>query len=159
IWITAEKQGVKAGTFFWPWVIPLERRILTILRWLKLSDKERPYVYAVHSEQPDTFGHRLGPLSSELDNPLREIDNIIGQLMNGLKQMNLHRCVNVIIVGDHGMEETHCDRTEFLSSYPLNLDDIMLIPGSIGRIRPRDAKSTTYDPKVVVGNLTVSIAT
>lgn len=38
----------------------------------------------------------------QLDNPLREIDNIIGQLMNGLKQMKLHRCVNVIIVGDHG---------------------------------------------------------
>lgn len=26
----------------------------------------RPYVYAIHSEQPDTFGHRLGPLSSEV---------------------------------------------------------------------------------------------
>lgn len=26
----------------------------------------RPYVYAVHSEQPDSFGHRLGPLSSEV---------------------------------------------------------------------------------------------
>ncbi|KAK1789432.1 hypothetical protein P4O66_015361, partial [Electrophorus voltai] len=101
IWITAEKQGVKAGTFFWPWVIPLERRILTILRWLHLPDDERPHVCAVHSEQPDTFGHRLGPLSNELDNPLREIDNIIGQLMNGLKQMNLHRCVNIILVGDH----------------------------------------------------------
>lgn len=81
-------------------------------------------MYAVHSEQPDTFGHRLGPLSSEvsgglstgssvrtpvsrwcrvqLDNPLRELDNVIGQLMNGLKQMDLHRCVNVIVVGDHG---------------------------------------------------------
>uniref|UniRef100_A0A1A7YYN6 Ectonucleotide pyrophosphatase/phosphodiesterase 2 n=2 Tax=Iconisemion striatum TaxID=60296 RepID=A0A1A7YYN6_9TELE len=154
IWITAEKQGVKAGTFFWPWVIPLERRILTMLHWLNLPDDERPYVYAVHSEQPDTFGHRLGPLSSELDNTLTDLDNVIGQLMNGLKQMNLHRCVNVIIVGDHGMEEAHCDRTEFLSSYPLNLDDIMLIPGSIGRIRPRDSRSTTYDPKVVVANLT-----
>uniref|UniRef100_A0A3Q3A3D5 Ectonucleotide pyrophosphatase/phosphodiesterase 2 n=1 Tax=Kryptolebias marmoratus TaxID=37003 RepID=A0A3Q3A3D5_KRYMA len=128
---------------FFSRVIPIERRILTILHWLHLPDDERPYVYAVHSEQPDTFGHRLGPLSSELDNPLREIDNIIGQLMNGLKQMNLHRCVNVIIVGDHGMEEAHCDRTEFLSSYPLNLDNIVLIPGSIGRIRPRDPKSTT----------------
>uniref|UniRef100_A0A8D0CVF2 Ectonucleotide pyrophosphatase/phosphodiesterase 2 n=1 Tax=Sander lucioperca TaxID=283035 RepID=A0A8D0CVF2_SANLU len=143
IWITAEKQGVKAASFFWPWVIPLERRILTILRWLHLPDDERPYVYAVHSEQPDTFGHRLGPLSSELDNPLREIDNIIGQLMNGLKQMNLHRCVNVIIVGDHGMEEAHCDRTEFLSSYPLNIEEIALIPGSLGRIRPREPKSPT----------------
>ncbi|XP_055013525.1 ectonucleotide pyrophosphatase/phosphodiesterase family member 2-like [Boleophthalmus pectinirostris] len=159
IWITAEKQGVKAASFFWPWVIPLERRILTILNWLHLPDDVRPYVYAVHSEQPDTFGHRLGPLSSELDNPLREIDNVIGQLMNGLKQMNLHRCVNVIIVGDHGMEEAHCDRTEFLISYPLNIDEINLIPGSLGRIRPRDPKSPTYDPRVVVANLTCKMPT
>lgn len=159
IWITAEKQGVKAASFFWPWVIPLERRILTILRWLHLPDDVRPYVFAVHSEQPDTFGHRLGPFSSELDNPLREIDNIIGQLMNGLKQMNLHRCVNVIIVGDHGMEEAHCDRTEFLSSYPLNIEEINLIPGSLGRIRARDPKSTTYDPRVVVANLTCKMPT
>uniref|UniRef100_A0A667XU24 Ectonucleotide pyrophosphatase/phosphodiesterase 2 n=1 Tax=Myripristis murdjan TaxID=586833 RepID=A0A667XU24_9TELE len=102
----------------------------------------QPYVYAVHSEQPDTFGHRLGPLSSEVCVCVC-IDNIIGHLMNGLKQMNLHRCVNVIIVGDHGMEEAHCDRTEFLSSYPLNIDEIALIPGSLGRIRPQDPKSTT----------------
>ncbi|CAL8299680.1 unnamed protein product [Lota lota] len=129
-------------------VIPLERRVLTILRWLSLPDDERPYVYAVHSEQPDTFGHRLGPLSSELDNPLKEIDNIIGQLMTGLKQMNLHRCVNVIVVGDHGMEEAHCDKMEFLSSYPLNIDEISLIPGSLGRIRPRDPKSTTSSLKL-----------
>lgn len=45
---------------------------------------------------------RLTLLSLQLDNPLRELDNVIGQLMNGLKQMNLHRCVNVIVVGDHG---------------------------------------------------------
>lgn len=42
-----------------------------------------------------------------------------------------------------GMEEAHCDRTEFLSSYPLNIEEIMLIPGSLGRVRPRDPKSTT----------------
>ncbi|KAG5264924.1 hypothetical protein AALO_G00259510 [Alosa alosa] len=153
IWITSVKQGVKAGTFFWPWVIPLERRILTILRWLHLPEEERPYVYAVHSEQPDTFGHRLGPLSNELDNPLREIDNIIGQLMNGLKQMNIHRCVNFMLVGDHGMEEAHCDRTEYLSSYSLNVDDFHLIHGSSGRMRPKN-RTAPYDPKEIVANLT-----
>ncbi|KAJ8273131.1 hypothetical protein GJAV_G00097790 [Gymnothorax javanicus] len=154
IWITSVKQGVKAGTFFWPMVIRMERRILTILQWLHLPDDERPYVYAVHSEQPDTFGHRLGPMSKELNNPLKEIDKIIGQLMNGLKQMNLHRCVNIILVGDHGMEEAHCDRTEFLSSYPLNVDEIILLPGSLGRIRPRYPNTSKYDPKAIVANLT-----
>uniref|UniRef100_A0A8K9XTH8 Ectonucleotide pyrophosphatase/phosphodiesterase 2 n=1 Tax=Oncorhynchus mykiss TaxID=8022 RepID=A0A8K9XTH8_ONCMY len=153
IWITAVKQGVKAGTFFWPVSIPLERRVLTMLQWLHLPDGERPYVYAMHSEQPDTFGHKLGPMSTELNNPLKEIDKIIGQLMDGLKQMKLHRCVNIIMVGDHGMEEAHCDRTEFLSSYmPATVDDIILIPGSLGRIRsryPNNSKCDTWNRVVL----------
>uniref|UniRef100_A0A8C5AYQ6 SMB domain-containing protein n=1 Tax=Gadus morhua TaxID=8049 RepID=A0A8C5AYQ6_GADMO len=95
---------------------------------------------------------------TQLDNPLKEIDNVIGQLMTGLKQMGLHRCVNVIVVGDHGMEEAHCDKMEFLSSYPLNIDEISLIPGSLGRIRARDPNSITYDPRVVVANLTCKMA-
>ncbi|TSL82490.1 Ectonucleotide pyrophosphatase/phosphodiesterase family member 2 [Bagarius yarrelli] len=137
IWITSVEQGVKAGTFFWPVTIPLERRVLTMLQWLSLPDAERPYVYAMHSEQTDAYGHKLGPESPEISNPLKEIDRVTGQLMDGLKQMNLHRCVNIIMVGDHGMEEAHCDRTEFLSSYMSNVDDIILIPGSLGRIRAR----------------------
>ncbi|XP_062320727.1 ectonucleotide pyrophosphatase/phosphodiesterase family member 2 isoform X2 [Osmerus eperlanus] len=154
IWITAMKQNVKAGTFFWPVVIPSERRVLTMLQWLHLPDGERPYVYAMHSEQTDTVGHKLGPMSPELNNPLKEIDKIVGQLMNGLKQMRLHRCVNIILVGDHGMEEAHCDRTEFLSSYMSNVDDIILIPGSLGRIRSRYPNNPKYDSKSVVANLT-----
>uniref|UniRef100_A0A671YBM2 Ectonucleotide pyrophosphatase/phosphodiesterase 2 n=1 Tax=Sparus aurata TaxID=8175 RepID=A0A671YBM2_SPAAU len=114
----------------------------------------RPYIYAMHSEQPDTYGHKMGPMSTELNNPLRVIDRIVGQLMNGLKQMKLHRCVNIILVGDHGMEEAHCDRTEFLSNYLTNIDDIILIPGSLGRIRSRYPNNPNYDPKAVVANLT-----
>ncbi|KAM8733897.1 autotaxin isoform 1-T1 [Acanthopagrus schlegelii] len=154
IWITAIKQGVKAASFFWPVSIPLERRILTMLQWLHLPEGERPYIYAMHSDQPDTYGHKMGPMSTELNNPLRVIDRIVGHLMNGLKQMKLHRCVNIILVGDHGMEEAHCDRTEFLSNYLTNIDDIILIPGSLGRIRSRYPNNPNYDPKAVVANLT-----
>ncbi|XP_062848697.1 ectonucleotide pyrophosphatase/phosphodiesterase family member 2 isoform X2 [Trichomycterus rosablanca] len=154
IWITSVKQGVKAGTFFWPIGIPLERRVLTMLQWLHLPDSERPYVYAMHSEPTDAYGHKLGPDSAEISNPLKEVDKIVGQLMNGLKQMKLHRCVNIIMVGDHGMEEAHCDRTEFLSSYMFNVDDIILIPGSLGRIRARHPNNSKYDAKAVVANLT-----
>uniref|UniRef100_A0AAQ4QM14 SMB domain-containing protein n=1 Tax=Gasterosteus aculeatus aculeatus TaxID=481459 RepID=A0AAQ4QM14_GASAC len=117
IWITALKQGVKAASFFWPVAERVSPpRALTF----------RPYVYAMHSEQPDAYGHKMGPMSAELNNPLRMIDRIVGQLMDGLKQMKLHRCVNIILVGDHGMEEAHCDRTEFLSNYMTNVDDIIL---------------------------------
>lgn len=33
---------------------------------------------------------------------LERVDRIMGQLMNGLKQINLHRCLNIIILADHG---------------------------------------------------------
>uniref|UniRef100_A0A8B9HHD0 Ectonucleotide pyrophosphatase/phosphodiesterase 2 n=1 Tax=Astyanax mexicanus TaxID=7994 RepID=A0A8B9HHD0_ASTMX len=112
--------------------IPLERRVLTMLQWLHLPDAER----------------------SVSPHPLKEIDKVVGQLMDGLKQMKLHRCVNIILVGDHGMEEAHCDWTEFLSSYMSNIDDIILIPGSLGRIRARHPNNSKYDAKAVVANLT-----
>ncbi|XP_034980856.1 ectonucleotide pyrophosphatase/phosphodiesterase family member 2 isoform X2 [Zootoca vivipara] len=205
IWITAAKQGVRAGTFFWSTMIPHERRILTILQWLTLPDNERPYAYAFYSEQPDIAGHRYGPFSSEessfgspltpskrpkrkitpkrrqkrrvdsskkrrkapraeqysaesrrnkMLHPLREIDKILGQLMDGLKQLNLHRCVNIIFVGDHGMEDAACERTEYLNNYLSNVDDIILIPGTLGRIRAKANSNVRYDPKAIVANLT-----
>ncbi|CAG6016118.1 unnamed protein product [Menidia menidia] len=154
IWITALKQGVKAATFFWPVAIPSERRVLTMLQWLHLPEGERPYVYAMHSEQPDAYGHKMGPKSADLNSPLRVIDRTVGQLMDGLKQMKLHRCVNIILVGDHGMEEAHCDRTEFLTNYLSTVDDIILVPGALGRIRSRYPNNPKYDPKTVVSNLT-----
>ncbi|XP_069776682.1 autotaxin isoform X4 [Narcine bancroftii] len=154
IWVTTVNQAVKAGTFFWPVVIPHEQRIFTILQWLNLPDNERPYVYAFYSEQPDAYGHRYGPFSTEVTENLRQIDRIVGQLMDGLKQMNLHRCVNIIFLGDHGMEDATCDKTEYLSNYLSNIDDIILFPGSLGRIRSRYSNNPRYDPKALVANLT-----
>ncbi|KAB0407555.1 hypothetical protein E2I00_019465 [Balaenoptera physalus] len=135
-------------------MIPHERRILTILQWLTLPDDERPSVYAFYSEQPDFSGHKYGPFGPEMTNPLRDIDKTVGQLMDGLKQLKLHRCVNVIFVGDHGMEDVTCDRTEFLSNYLTNVDDITLVPGTLGRIRPKFSNNAKYDPKVIIANLT-----
>ncbi|MEJ1285319.1 ectonucleotide pyrophosphatase/phosphodiesterase 2 [Cricetulus griseus] len=90
----------------------------------------------------------------KMTNPLREIDKTVGQLMDGLKQLKLHRCVNVIFVGDHGMEDVTCDRTEFLSNYLTNVDDITLVPGTLGRIRSKFINNPKYDPKAIIANLT-----
>ncbi|XP_072007372.1 autotaxin isoform X7 [Engystomops pustulosus] len=153
LWVTADKQGVKAATFFWPVAITQQRRVTTVLQWLHLPDSERPYVYAIYLEQPDQAGHRYGPFSSELINQLKDIDGVVGMLMDGLKQMKLHRCVNIIFVGDHGMEEANCEKTEFLTSYLSNVDDFVFLPGSLGRMRTKN-NVPKHDPKVVVANLT-----
>lgn len=33
---------------------------------------------------------------------VRDVDRIMGQLMDGLKRIGFHRCLNIIILADHG---------------------------------------------------------
>lgn len=46
-------------------------------------------------------------------------------------------CVYVCFSVPVGMEDVTCDRTEFLSNYLTNVDDITLVPGTLGRIRSK----------------------
>uniref|UniRef100_A0A8C2WNV5 SMB domain-containing protein n=1 Tax=Cyclopterus lumpus TaxID=8103 RepID=A0A8C2WNV5_CYCLU len=125
IWHTAKHQGLKSGTFFWPGSdvkingsfpdiykpyngkVPFEERVLTVLKWLQLPDDDRPDFYTLYLEEPDKSGHSYGPVSGGMIEAIQGVDKIIGQLMNGLKQIGLHRCLNIIIVADHGNTHTH----------------------------------------------------
>ncbi|XP_047675276.1 venom phosphodiesterase 1-like isoform X3 [Tachysurus fulvidraco] len=119
IWLTVMDQGLRAGTFFWPGSdvqingtfpniyekyngsIPFEQRVFTVLQWLQLPDDQRPDFYTLYLEEPDKSGHSFGPVSGGLISAIQGVDNVIGQLMNGLKQLDLHECINIIVVADH----------------------------------------------------------
>uniref|UniRef100_A0AAY4DB30 Ectonucleotide pyrophosphatase/phosphodiesterase family member 3 n=1 Tax=Denticeps clupeoides TaxID=299321 RepID=A0AAY4DB30_9TELE len=156
IWHTAKYQGLTAGTFFWPGsdveingsfpniyekydgTVPFEMRVFTVLKWLMLPDDQRPDFYTLYLEEPDKSGHSYGPVSGGLVSSLQGVDKIIGQLMNGLKQLNLQNCINIIIVSDHGMEETSCDRKEALQNLVGDTSHLEVNQGTFGRIRPKN---------------------
>ncbi|XP_051991794.1 ectonucleotide pyrophosphatase/phosphodiesterase family member 3 isoform X1 [Xyrauchen texanus] len=171
IWNTVTYQGLKAGTFFWPGSdvaingtfpniymryngsVPFEERVFTLLKWLQLPDSERPDFFTLYLEEPDKSGHSFGPVSGGLITGLQGVDRVIGQLMNGLKQLNLHQCVNIIIVADHGMEETSCDRKEVLQEFVGDVNHLYVNEGPFGRIRAKD-KTHTLDTAALVANMT-----
>ncbi|KAK1789431.1 hypothetical protein P4O66_015360 [Electrophorus voltai] len=171
IWHTARYQGLRAGTFFWPGsdvkingtfphlyekyngTIPFEQRVFTVLKWLQLPDDQRPDFYTLYLEEPDKSGHSFGPVSGGLISAIQGVDKVIGQLMNGLKQLNLHECVNIIVVADHGMEETSCDRKEVLEDLVGDVSQLYVTEGVFGRIRARN-KTITLDAAGLVANMT-----
>ncbi|XP_035241160.1 ectonucleotide pyrophosphatase/phosphodiesterase family member 3 [Anguilla anguilla] len=171
IWLTAMYQGLKSGTFFWPGSdvkvngsfpdiymdyngkTPFEERVFTVLRWLRLPDKERPDFFTLYLEEPDKSGHNDGPVSGRVILAIQEVDRIIGQLMNGLKQMGLHQCINIIIVADHGMEDTSCDRVEYLQNMIGDVRDLYVYQGAFGRIRSIDTH-LQLDSASLVANMT-----
>ncbi|KAM6083859.1 ectonucleotide pyrophosphatase/phosphodiesterase family member 1 isoform 3-T3 [Theristicus caerulescens] len=174
IWLTAMYQGLKAGTFFWPGSdvavngtfpnlyekynssIPFEERVVTVLRWLQLPEDKRPHFYTLYLEEPDSSGHKFGPVSSGVIMALQRVDNIVGMLMDGLKQMNLHKCLNIIFISDHGMEAGSCRKTAYLNTYLDNVQDFIVVPGPAARLRPNNVPDEyfSFNYEGIVRNLT-----
>ncbi|XP_051951428.1 ectonucleotide pyrophosphatase/phosphodiesterase family member 1-like [Xyrauchen texanus] len=155
VWLTAMKHKLKTATFFWPgsdvkingkypdfWTkydskIPFEKRVADIFKWLHLPEGKRPDFYTLYFEEPDSSGHRFGPMSSQVIEALLNVDRLIGLVLEGLKQRQLDKCVNLILLSDHGMEEASCEKAAYVSRYLKNINDITVIQGPAGRVRPR----------------------
>uniref|UniRef100_A0A4W5MVG0 Ectonucleotide pyrophosphatase/phosphodiesterase 1 n=1 Tax=Hucho hucho TaxID=62062 RepID=A0A4W5MVG0_9TELE len=174
VWLTAMNNKLKSATFFWPGAdvavngrfpdffkmnIPFEERISTILQWLNLPQGERPDFYTLYLEEPDSAGHRYGPMSSQVIEALLNVDRLLGFLMDGLKQKNLHHCVNLVLLSDHGMEEASCKKAAFVNSYQDNVDDFTVVQGPAARIRPKRVPEDFYsfDYEGLVKNLSCRI--
>lgn len=119
IWVTAEKQGIRAGTMFWPgsdvavqgrypsdWVRYYEpfsyaQRVRMITDWLRRPASERPRFMTLYYEDVDTKGHDLGPGAPETLAAVRAADASIGELLSALERMG--QPANIVVISDHGM--------------------------------------------------------
>ncbi|XP_062952753.1 ectonucleotide pyrophosphatase/phosphodiesterase family member 3 isoform X1 [Cynocephalus volans] len=172
VWLTAMYQGLKAATFFWPGSdvaingsypsiytiyngsVPYEERIYTLLKWLDLPKADRPSFYTIYLEEPDSAGHESGPVSATVIKALQFVDDTFGMLMEGLKQRNLHNCVNIILLADHGMDQTYCDKVEYMTDY-FPIINFYMYEGPAPRIRTRNIPHDffSFNSEEIVRNL------
>lgn len=173
VWLTAMRQKLKAGTFYWPGSdvaingsypnlyklydksISFEKRVSTLFEWLSLPEGKRPDFYTLYLDEPDSSGHRYGPASSQVLEALINVDRILGMLMDGLIERNLQHCINMIVVSDHGMEEASCEKSAYVSNYLDNTNDFNVIQGPAARIRPSRLPENffSFDYEGLVKNL------
>ena len=122
IWVTAEKQGQIAASFFFPgtetpiqgvrptfWKeyehdLPNEQRVDTVLSWLDLPKEKRPTVFTMYFADVDDAGHASSPDSEATRAAVLKVDANVGRLMDGLRARKIDKKVNLIIVSDHGMQ-------------------------------------------------------
>ncbi|MDX1702496.1 MAG: ectonucleotide pyrophosphatase/phosphodiesterase, partial [Melioribacteraceae bacterium] len=135
-WETAERNGIKTASFFWPGSElkldhrrptyykkydhnkPYIDRIEGVINWLKLPPSERPHFITLYFDDTDTYGHKYGPNSDEVNESIKRLDGLIGELKSRLKDINLYDSTNIIIVSDHGMTEIDTNRV-------INIEDIL----------------------------------
>jgi ectonucleotide pyrophosphatase/phosphodiesterase family protein 5 len=127
IWVTAQRQGLRTATEFWPgsevaihgvrpdqWqpfnqAKSSDERVDTVLSWLDAPAATRPEFLTLYFDIVDTAGHLHGPDSPQVDEAIGTVDAAIGRLTAGLKARRLN--ADLIIVADHGMASTAPERT------------------------------------------------
>ncbi|MCB9503883.1 MAG: alkaline phosphatase family protein [Deferribacteres bacterium] len=130
IWETLRRQGLRTASYFWPGseieeeqrhpdifehyvhTRPYEERITEVLRWLRLPENERPDFITLYFHETDTYGHKFGPESPEVDSAIVLLDSMLGKLFSGLKSQNQLETANIIVLADHGM--TALDRDKII---------------------------------------------
>ena len=127
IWATAERQGARSATMFWPgseaaiggvrpsdWTVydgdvPNEARVDTVLAWLARPAATRPRLVTLYFEEVDHAGHETGPDSPETRAAAEHVDRAIARLVAGLGT----RPVNLVVVSDHGMAAVAAERVVY----------------------------------------------
>lgn len=145
IWVTAEKQGRAAATYFWPgseaefegirptyWKpydhgAPYDERIDQVLAWLDSEEQVRPDFVALYLDLVDTVTHSNDPDSSpRVAEAIRTVDAVLGRLLDGLTASGQEGRVNLLVVSDHGMASTSSGRVIFLDDY-LDTDKVRIV--------------------------------
>ena len=121
VWVTAERQGKKNATFFYPgseaaiggvrpskWqvydgAVSNFSRVDGLLNWLDLPKAERPKLLTIYFSTVDDAGHAYGPDAPETAAAVAEVDQAIARLIAGLKQRGLYNKMDLMLVSDHGM--------------------------------------------------------
>ena len=124
LWAAAERQGLRAATFFWvgsetDWrgvgasvrMTPFDSRISEsakveqILAWLDLSADERPRLILSWWHGADSVGHRGGPDDPGVNKQMRAQDLFLARLLDGLDTRRAWGWVTLVVVSDHGMAQ------------------------------------------------------
>jgi predicted AlkP superfamily pyrophosphatase or phosphodiesterase len=134
LWATAIRQGLRAGTMFWPgtdatiggvrptyWepydkAVGTRDRVEQALKWLALPAAEQPAFVSLYFEEVDTAGHDFGPDSPELATAAAHLDDALGALVAGIHRLELDDRATIVVVSDHGMTPTSYDRVIYLDS-------------------------------------------
>ncbi len=170
LWVTAQRQGIRAGTMFWVgsnaeidgmrptyWEkfdakVTREDRMKKIFEWLDLPVDSRPRLLMIYFQETDTAGHEFGPDSEQEHQAITQLDTALGVLMEGIRKRGMESSTDIIVVSDHGMatvEQSHVMRLEDW----ISIDDADAYEGgALMGVWPKPGKEESVLKKLRTGN-------
>lgn len=167
IWITAQRQGLKAGSLHFPgtassyqgenamkkevepglynyknetaWRVNTDK----VMGWLRHEDLD---FVSLYFGEPDGVGHKYGPDSPQRQEMVKQVDRTVGYIRHSAEQHGLTDLLNIIITADHGMSTVVRKRPDDITLYKIpgfSFSDIsfyLLDYGPSGMLLPKPGK-------------------
>jgi len=123
IWVTAERNGVKSGAYFWPGSeaaiggvrpshvvaykgkVPNATRVNGAISWLRLPAVDRPHLVLLYFSEVDDTTHLYGPDGPQTAAAVASVNRVLRQLRDSLAMLPFADSVNIVLVSDHGMAQ------------------------------------------------------
>ena len=163
IWVTAQKQGLRTATMFWPgsdvaiagvrpdhWLyfdgaMSPNERVDHLLRWIDLPPARRPQFLTLYFNDVDHAGHGFGPDSKQVNEALGSVDAAIARLVAGLRERGLYEHTDLVIVSDHGSAATKPELRTYLDDI-VPLDEVKVDNyGVVSTITPKPGKEAAVE--------------
>lgn len=175
LWVTAEKQGQIAATYFWPGSeaeikgvrptygkeynhsVPDSQRVREVLEWLDLPVEKRPTFITLYFATIDDAGHAFGPDSSALITPLQSIDRVIGFLIEGLEARKILHRINMVIVSDHGMSQLSENRVIYIDDVTDTASVRIVDRSPVASLWPKPGKEDEVYRRVAGAHLNLKV--
>ncbi|KAK2832989.1 hypothetical protein Q5P01_016878 [Channa striata] len=124
IWITAQRQGLKAGSLHFPGTASSYQGEVAMMRdvepllynyknetaWRENTDKVMGWFrdedldfVSLYFGEPDGTGHKFGPDSPQRRDMVKQVDRTVGYIRQSAREHGLTKHLNIIITADHGM--------------------------------------------------------
>jgi len=166
-WVTADKQGLRTATMFWPgseadthgyrpdyyqpWdgKVTADQRIDQVLAWLDLPAGERPQFITLYLDKVDHEGHEHGPDSPEVADAMRGYEMALARFVAELKKRDLYTNANIVIVSDHGMTAVDPSRMLVLDKW-IDLGKVDVVTaGVLTGVNPKPGYEAEIADKLV----------
>lgn len=147
VWVAAEASGLVAAAYFFVgteaeiggirptyWQpfdasVPGSARIDQALQWLDMPDETRPHLITLYFGTVDKIGHQFGPDAVQTGVAVASVDQLIGQLLDGVDQSPVSQEIYLILVSDHGMSTHIQGSSDLVLTDIVDLTEVAVVGG------------------------------
>ncbi|XP_040845312.1 ectonucleotide pyrophosphatase/phosphodiesterase family member 7 [Ochotona curzoniae] len=167
IWVTAQRQGLRTGSFFYPGgnvtyqgvAVTLSRKegalhnygnesewranVDTVMTWFTQHDL---HLVTLYFGEPDSTGHRYGPDSPQRQAVVEQVDRTVGYIRDSIAHHGLSDSLDLIVTSDHGMSSVQKTAPDLVELHKLpnftfqDVDFELLDYGPNGMLLPKEGR-------------------